>query len=105
MDADARAQRDLLLGAERREPALIRECERDGLYRPLEQEHEAVGLVDLAAAVIEHERAREFVVAANELRRALIAEPLDERGRVDEIGEHERAQHRGGARLLRVEAG
>ncbi|MBA8887374.1 hypothetical protein FHW12_001588 [Dokdonella fugitiva] len=94
VDADARGEFGLLLRAEFAEFALVIECVGDRLDRPLEHEQETVGLVDLAATVLLHERARETIVLADEVGRPLVTEAFDECGRIDEVAEDERAQHR-----------
>ena len=74
MDADARAQlRRARRVVERAQAALVRERECDRLDRAIEHHHEAVGLVDLAAAVLVRERAREAIVPAEKLRSAQVA--------------------------------
>src|SRR6185295_13232411 len=50
------------------------------------------------AAVARGEVAADAVVAAEDLDRALVAEPLGQRGRLDEVRDDERAQKRRGRR-------
>ena len=99
MDADARGERGALVRVESFQAALVIERERDSLDRAIEHDQEAVGLVDLATAMRPQQGARETVVLAEEFGRTLVAEPLYQRGRIDEIAQHERAQQRHRSRL------
>jgi hypothetical protein len=63
--------------------------EGDGVEGPLEEEQEAVRLVDLLAVVLFQEVPRQPVVAREDLRRPPVTQGLDEACRVDQIGEHQ----------------
>jgi hypothetical protein len=87
-DMDAGASEE----AERRDRVVVRERERRRLRGVGEEEEEAVAVVDLAAAVAGEEGARGAIVLGEDARRARVAEPLDERGAVDQIGEKQRVR-------------
>ncbi len=74
MDARARAQRDLAqkLGRQRLEPRVVGTDPAERRARILEQEEEAIGLVDLAAALLPEDLSREPIVLREELCRAQI---------------------------------
>jgi hypothetical protein len=75
---------------------LVIQRERGGLDGTLEQQQEAVGLVDLAALVLFHQRAREAIVLADDVGGALVAHALDQRGGIGDVADHQRAQLRRG---------
>ena len=64
------------------------------LRRAIEQQQESVGLVDLAAVVTFDHVAGEPVVAAQQFRRALVAQALHQGGGVGEIAQDQGAQYR-----------
>jgi hypothetical protein len=97
MDADARGHRRRFELGQLAQPALVLERERDRLHRTFEQQQEAVGLVDLLAAMLSDQVARKAVVAPRQLRRALVPEAIHQRRAVGQI-EH---QHSPQGRLAR----
>jgi hypothetical protein len=104
MDADPRAQ--VHLGGqvvELAQASLVGKRERDRRDRAVEHHQKPIGLVDLAAAVLVHQSARETIVFAEKLGSVKIAEAFDERGGVREIAKHERAQQRDGLIVPRLD--
>jgi hypothetical protein len=94
VDADPRSQGRADLGAELAQAGLIREGEADGLDGPLEQQQEAVALVDLAALEEGQQVPRDAVVARQQLGCGDIADALDEAGARDEVAQQQRADRR-----------
>ena len=68
---------------------MVGERERGRLRGVVEQEEEAVAVVDLAAAVAGEKIARAAVVLGEHARRARVAQPLDDGSAVDEVGEEQ----------------
>ena len=68
---------------------MVRERERGRLRGVVEQEEEAVAVVDLAAAVAGEKGARAAVVLGEHARCASVAQPLDDGRAVDEVGEEQ----------------
>ena len=84
VQAGARAQ------AERGERVVVGQCERRRRDGVVEQQEEAVAVVDLAAAVAGEEGARAAVMLGEHARRARVAQALDDGRAVDEVGEEKR---------------
>ena len=94
MDADARLQRQEFHLAQLTQQTLIVDGEGHGLDRPVEQQQEAVGFVDLAAFVALEQIAREAIELLREFGAFAITELFDQRGAVDQIAHDDGAQHR-----------
>jgi hypothetical protein len=94
VDARPRGEGHARVRCETRELTVVGERVEHGVDGAREEEQEAVGLVDLAPAVIVEEIAGEAVDAPEDLGRAGVAERLDELRRVDEVRQEERAHHR-----------
>ena len=92
--ADARLQRQSVLAADVEQAALVAQREIERLDRSLEDRQHAVGLVDQLAVAQRHQLPQHHVVALQQRRRALVAEPFDHRGGVDDVAQQHRAQHR-----------
>jgi hypothetical protein len=95
VDARARAERNARLLPERMDAALVVEREAHGLDRPLEEQQEAVALVDLAPLVRAQELARGAVVSRKEVGRGLVPRSLHEARAGDQVADQQRADRRG----------
>ena len=84
MQASARAK------VERRERFVVGQREGGGSIGLVEEEEKAVAVVDLAAAVAGQERTRLPVVLGEDAGGTRVAQPLDDGGAVDQIGEEKR---------------
>ena len=73
---------------------LVAQGKIHGLHRPLEDRQQAIGLVDQAAAGELQQVPDLQVEPAQGHGRPRVAEPLDERGRVHQIGKQHRPQQR-----------
>ncbi len=91
VDADPGGHFRIERAAELAQPGLIGQRETDGLDGPLEQQQEAVALVDLSAVECGQEVPRDAVVTCQQIGSDGVADPLDELGAGDEIAQQERA--------------
>ena len=99
MNANASREAGFLCCVELAQTALIIKREGNRLHRALEHHQETVGLVDLAAAVAINQGARQAIMLANQFGRFAITKALDQGGRINQIAEHQRPQHRAGTGL------
>ena len=91
VNADPRGHCRTERGAELAQLGLIGDRETNRLDRPLEQQQEAIALVDLPAVERGQEVTREAVVARQQIGSGRIAEALDESRAGDEVAQQERA--------------
>jgi hypothetical protein len=94
MDTDARLERDGLTLPQLSKLSLVLEREADRAYRSLEQEQEAIGLVDFATAAALQQIAAQTIMLAHEFGRALIAQFLHDRRALGQIADQQCEQHR-----------
>ncbi len=107
VDADARLEEHPFIGGEPGQRWMVGEREGDRVDRPLEEQQESVGLVDLAPLVALEQAAGEPIVPRGELGRALVSQAFDEQRRVDQVGDDEGLEGRrpgGGGRAARAHA-
>ncbi len=97
VDADPGGEGDAVADLERGQGAVVGERVVDGVDRPLEQQQEAVGLVDLEAGVVVEEVAGEAVMGAEDGKGALVAQPFDQRRAGDQVAHQERFENSLGA--------
>jgi hypothetical protein len=100
MDSHPRRQRESRRLPQRVDPVLVGEREADGLDRALEEQQEAVALVDLAAPVRLQQLPGGAVVADEQRGGSLVPDPLHETRARDQIADQQRADRsrRSGAR-------
>ncbi len=91
VDADPGGHLRIERAAELAQPGLIGQRETDGLDGPLEQQQEAVALVDLPAVEGGQEVPRDAVVTRQQIGSGRVADPLDELRAGDEIAQQQRA--------------
>jgi len=91
VNADPRGHRRIERGPKRAQPGAIGDREAHRLDRPLEQQQEAIALVDLPAAEAGQEVPRDAVVTRQQIGGGRVADALDEPRAGDEVAQQERA--------------
>jgi hypothetical protein len=87
--ADAGRELDTLLRRELPEGPVVGQGVAHGVGGAVEEEQEAVGLVDLPAAALDHQIPGEALVVGGDLGSAPVADGGEEPGTAHEVGDHE----------------